>query len=421
MAKRAKRLIVVRFRASRDMWEVDYRDRHGKRHRPLYATEAEALAKAATLREDLEKTVALVDDPDLTLEQYTERWLETGTQELEAKTRGSYAQLLKTHVLPTLGSMRLRALHRRHVKTLLSAKRAARLPRKRGLVGTQSSEPAPVKVGYSKNTVRLIKAALSTVLSDAVDDGYLETNPAFGAGRKRGKRAEVLTQADRLQKIRPMSWQDRDVLLAASAPRRRYHALFSVLTKAGLRPGEAFALQPDDLDLKARTLRVERAVTMGARVKDTKTHDVRTVDLTQELAQTLRRWLVSLKAESLAAGRGEPAWLFPKTDGTLMDKDHAAAVFRKILTLAKLPGYRVYDCRHTYASLLLASGAPITYVSQQLGHSSPATTLRFYARWIPSKGRRWADVLDRPAKATVTPTELEPESGTIAEAVPANG
>jgi integrase len=421
MAKRAKRLIVIRFRDNRAMWEVDYRDRLGKRHRPLYTTEALALEKAADLRADLEKTVALVDDPDLTLEPYIERWLETGMQELEPKTRCSYKQLLKTHVIPTLGAVRLRDLHRRHVKTLLGAKRAERLPRKRKRVESQLGEPGSVavKVGYSKNTVRLIKAALSTVLSDAVDDGYLETNPAFGAGRKRGKRAETLTQAERLQKIRPMSWQDRDAFLAAAAPQRRYHALFSVLTKAGLRPGEAFALQMADLDLRARTLRVERAVTLGGRVKDTKTHDVRTVDLTQDLSHTLRRWVVALKEESLAAGRGEPVWLFPRADGELMDKDHAAAIFRKIRTTAKLPDCRMYDCRHTYASLLLASSAPITYVSEQLGHSSPATTLRFYAKWIPSKGRRWADVLDRTAKGT-TPAELEPGTGTIAEAAPAN-
>src|SRR5688500_14746674 len=51
--------------------------------------------------------------------------------------------------------------------------------------------------------------------------------------------------------------------------------------------------------------------------------------------------------------------------------------------------------RHTYASLLLAAGAPITYVSAQLGHANPSTTLRYYAKWIPSQGRRWADLLDR--------------------------
>ena len=70
-------------------------------------------------------------------------------------------------------------------------------------------------------------------------------------------------------------------------------------------------------------------------------------------------------------------------------------VFKRALRRAGLPGFRVYDLRHTYASLLLAVGAPITYVSAQLGHANPSTTLRYYAKWIPSKGRRWVDLLDR--------------------------
>jgi len=49
------------------------------------------------------------------------------------------------------------------------------------------------------------------------------------------------------------------------------------------------------------------------------------------------------------------------------------------------PGFRTtgYDLRHTYASLLLADGAPLTYVSAQLGHANSTTTLRHYARWMP--------------------------------------
>ena len=39
--------------------------------------------------------------------------------------------------------------------------------------------------------------------------------------------------------------------------------------------------------------------------------------------------------------------------------------------------------RHTFASVLLQEGAPITYVSQQLGHRDPSITLRVYAYWLP--------------------------------------
>jgi integrase len=166
--------------------------------------------------------------------------------------------------------LKLRELHRRHVKALVAAKRAARLPRKTTKDVARADDEAPASGGYSKNTVRLIRAALSTVLSDAVDDGYLTTNPAFGAGRKRGKRAEALTQAERLQKIRPLSWADLDALLADAASDRRHYALFATLVKTGLRPGEGFALRPMDIDFKNQTLRVERAATDDGQVKDTK-------------------------------------------------------------------------------------------------------------------------------------------------------
>jgi integrase len=420
----AKRTVVPRYRADRQKWEVDYRDHHGKRHRPLLASEELALAHAADVAKTLSQTPALVDDADVTLEAYVTRWLEAGTREMESKTVSSYRQLLRLHVLPAIGHLRLRDLHRRHVKALMAAKRAERLPRKTDQ-GRDSEAAAPAPAGYSRNTVRLIKAALSTVLSDAVDEGYVPTNAAFGAGRKRG-RSETMTQADRLQKIRPMSWDDRDALLGAAAADRRHAALFATLAKAGLRPGEGFALKPTDIDFKNLTGRVERAATDDGSIKATKTHEMRIVDLTPDLAAALKRHVTWLRAEALRTGTGEPEWLFPKADGTLMDKNHAAAIFRRLLKHAGLPHYRVYDLRHTFASLLLAEGAPITYVAAQLGHSSPATTLRYYAKWIPSKGRRWVNSLDRSASRDVggaakpASADAEPESGTSAKGTAAS-
>ena len=77
---------------------------------------------------------------------------------------------------------------------------------------------------------------------------------------------------------------------------------------------------------------------------------------------------------------------------------------------ATCPPRRTEGLRHRppppYASLLLAASAPITYVSAQLGHANPSTTLRFYAKWIPSKGgRRWVDLLDRIAGAVEAAVE----------------
>jgi integrase len=173
------------------------------------------------------------------------------------------------------------------------------------------------------------------------------------------------------------------------------------------------------------TVQVERAVTDDGRVKDCKTHEARTVDLTPDLAAIVNQHMTWLKAERLRTGN-ESQWMFSRDDGSLMNKDYCLSVFRRTLKAAGLPHHVPYDLRHTYSCLLLAEGAPVNYVSEQLGHSNPATTLRYYAKWMPSRGRRWVNVLDsrktaaaaRRTKpwAAVEPVSggLEPESGTTA-------
>jgi hypothetical protein len=49
---------------------------------------------------------------------------------------------------------------------------------------------------------------------------------------------------------------------------------------------------------------------------------------------------------------------------------------------------------HAFACHLLAAGTPVTYLAAQMdGHASPATTLTWYARWIPTGDRRWVETL----------------------------
>lgn len=125
--------------------------------------------------------------------------------------------------------MKVRALHRGLSKNLLARRRAH---------------------GLSKNTVRLIRGVLSVLLGDAVDDGIIGTNPALQMSRRRRKRADSLSQVERLKKVRPMSGKQVSVFLQATQrpEYRRFYPLFLTLARAGLRPGEAFGLQWDDVD-----------------------------------------------------------------------------------------------------------------------------------------------------------------------------
>ncbi|MDN3357332.1 tyrosine-type recombinase/integrase [Actinomadura sp. DC4] len=56
-----------------------------------------------------------------------------------------------------------------------------------------------------------------------------------------------------------------------------------------------------------------------------------------------------------------------------------------------LPEIRLYDLRHTHATLLLIKGVPVKVVSERLGHASPTVTLTVYAHVLPGNQRDAAD------------------------------
>jgi integrase len=54
---------------------------------------------------------------------------------------------------------------------------------------------------------------------------------------------------------------------------------------------------------------------------------------------------------------------------------------------------RPFDLRHTFASLLLTAGAPIAYISEQMGHQNIQLTVKLYGHLQPGANRHWMDKL----------------------------
>jgi integrase len=69
--------------------------------------------------------------------------------------------------------------------------------------------------------------------------------------------------------------------------------------------------------------------------------------------------------------------------------------FRQILKKSRLPAIRLYDLRHTCASLLLASGEPVNAVAERLGHADPTMILKVYAHVLPGAQRALASRMER--------------------------
>jgi integrase len=191
--------------------------------------------------------------------------------------------------------------------------------------------------------------ALRQVLARAVDWGLLETNPA---------KVGVANPQRRPTEMRPFeSWEQVDAVARRLGRRHGPMVVFAAAT--GLRPGEWIALEHRDIDRGARVAYVRRAFTNG-RLKCTKTEaSVRAVPLQTRALDAL---------DELTA---DGPLLFPSPSGTFLDL-HSFRVRDWKPAQREVgidPVRRVYDLRHTFATLALRAGISTFDLSRYMGAS----------------------------------------------------
>jgi integrase len=221
---------------------------------------------------------------------------------------------------------------------------------------------------HTAGTVRRVVATLIALLDFAVEQRWIEANPArikLALGHDPHGHPPHVT-------LKPAE------LLAVWADQRRLSPIADVtlfLGLTGLRWGEFVALRPRDLITTAGggpMVHVTRSIVRDrgegpSTVKSTKTGADRLVPLTRRAAELADRW---------AQGKGREALLVSGTDGWPL---RPSTFRRQVHWTQTVPaGFRIHDLRHTCATNLLTSGADILGVQGILGHASPDTTLRYY-------------------------------------------
>ena len=207
-------------RKRRGKYVVDYRDSLGNRHWATCRTRDEADDVLASKIRESRQAIRPTFDPRITLAEYATQWLKQIESGLKTRTFRGYQDKLRLHILPALGKLKIAAIHKGRVKALLTAKLAT---------------------GLSHDTIRLIHATLRVMLNAAVEDGLILANPAEKLGRSL---RFVRTQRHRQERIKAFSREQLEVFLEAARHREaRFAPLFLLLARAGLRLGEALAVQ----------------------------------------------------------------------------------------------------------------------------------------------------------------------------------
>jgi integrase len=298
-----------------------------------------------------------VDGAQVTLNEYLDRWLETAAKpRLREKSYRSYESLLRRYVRPSLGPRILAAI----------------CP-----LDIQAAYQQLLERGLSARTVRYTHSVLRSAMRQAIRWRLLAEDPTNGAQLPRQRRRElrVLTAE-----------QSRSFLEAAlETP---YGPVFAVALTTAARPSEYLALKWQDINWEHGTVSVARTlerVSGGWRFAETKRARSRRVIKLQEWVMELLKDL-STKTNPTSACRGwrEAANLiFTTPSGRPIHADKLAKMFKSVLRKTGLPAIRLYDLRHTGATLALAAGVPPKVVSEQLGHASAAFTLDIYSHVLP--------------------------------------
>jgi integrase len=290
--------------------------------------------------------IAALDAGKETLAEFGEEWWRLYAEpNLAASTLKVYAILWDTHVLPRLGSLRLREIT--------------------PLVITRFRIELEAE-GVGRVSIHKAMTLLQGVLRRACEWDRLASNPARAVRKPRAGRARAIEPftPDAVEAIR--AWLlGRELIRDAT--------LVSVLAYAGLRPGEALALTWSAV--RERTLLVEGAVSVGV-VGETKTRRRRTVRLLPPLGVDLAELRLRV------GGPHAVALVFPGHDGRPWSpasyKNWHRRIFRPATAAVGLTGARPYDLRHSFVSLLIAEGHNVVDVARQAGHS-PKMALDTYA------------------------------------------
>lgn len=265
------------------------------------------------------------------------QWLEHREHSVSAKTYRTDQDLLRL-IDATLGARAVASIKRTDIEAWLLRLR---------------------KNGQSYASVSRRRDSLSSFFAWLVDDNRITANPVKHA-RQPKRTAEKV-------EMHPFTETELSKLVSAVAERSQHLAdVVLVLGWTGLRWGEARALKVSDIrrgpDAAPTHLRVVRSQSEGYEAKTTKGRSNRTVPVVAVVAPALDRLVTGKNRNDLA--------LTSVAGGQLWGNR-----FRELTQWKSVSGgRRVYDLRHTSATLWLSKGVDLSTVSAWLGHSSVTIT-----------------------------------------------
>lgn len=311
------------------------------------------------------------NDSDLTYKRVYEYFLESYKNTVKESTLNRVIGLFKHHILPSLGSYKIKKIT---------------TPMCQEAVNTWANELTSFKMLKDYANLVFKEAKRLTVIYDNPMEMIIMPKKKQNIGDEKltnyWTKKETSIFFDQLNK----TYSDHN---------QKAIAMFRLSFFTGMRKGELLALQTSDLDLKNKTVSINKTVSRGIDFKPiittpkTKT-SIRTIGLDDVTCRIMKQWLVELRKEMFIFGfnidNNSNQLLFPNTENELLSLTKMNKWLQFIIDSynknksddEKLKRINVHGIRHTACSLMLESGSSIKAVQLQLGHSDTSQIMKVY-------------------------------------------
>lgn len=325
----------------------------GKRRqvwKTFHGTKKQAEAELARLVSAIETGTDL-EPQSTTVAIFLDRWLKATKSRVAPRTYDRYSEIVRLHVLPSLGRVQLGKLRPLQLEDLYQ-----RLETK----------------GLSRQTILHVHRVLFNALRQAVRWQLVTRNVAEAVTPPRPIRRHVA----------PFTSSHAEAVLSA-ASETDLAPTVALALGTGMRRGEVLGLRWSDVDLtrgEARITQTLQATTDGVCFVPPKTHrSARTIALPPFVLDALKQQRSRQGARRLAAGA---AWqdldlVVDRGDGAPLPPWALSQRFRSLMKRSGID-LSFHGLRHAHASLMLEAGIHLKVVSERLGHSSIGITADLY-------------------------------------------
>lgn len=326
---------------------------------------AEAAAKAAQQAAEAAKI--------LTLRQYGERvFMPAKAVTMSENGRSSYQNCLDRRIYPALGDMKMPEITPAQIRALLLDIQAQ---------------------GKAHATVIKTYTILHTLFKMAYLGDMIDRNPMDKVERPKPRKDEVKASE-------PAAYTAEEVkrLLATLKDEPlKWQALIRLLIDTGIRRGECCTLKWQNVNFKTGEIRIAGnlcyTAAKGVYLDTPKSGRIRVVYASDDTMVLLRQ----LRIEQ--AKKAVSAFVFTKEGGPEpMHPQSPTRYLKKLSDRSGIPDLHPHKLRHTFASIAITNGADVASVSEVLGHSDKAVTLRMYTHADQESMKRAAAITQEAIK-----------------------